>query len=158
MRTPLVASFDEALNTCFSSALEDILGLPARNVIYQVLEKMGISRADVSLRFDDVVKVLADVFGECSRVIVHRAIVGLFREYSLSVNLTYQDSLRDRLTFLRVRVVEDHLVPRRGRERDYFFDNTRNNLADSPEMEAGKDIAWSGFYRLKRGVGRDTQQ
>ncbi len=149
--------FDETLNKCFSSAMEDILGPPARNAIYQVLEKEGITQTDVSSRFDDVVRVLTKAFGECSRVIVHRTVVGLFQEYSQRVDFSYQDSLRDRLIFLRARVVDDHLVPRRGREEDYFFDKNSKNETNNAGTEADKGIGWSGFYRLKWGVGQERQ-
>jgi hypothetical protein len=59
-----------------------------------------------------VIEVLHKVLGECSRVIIHRALRVLYEKYSLPVHFSYQETLLDRLTFLRSRIVEDRLHPR----------------------------------------------
>ena len=104
--------FYETLNACFESALEG-MGSTVRDVIYDHLEKKGINRADIATRFDDVVQVLTDTFGASARIIIYKTMVEVHREYSLSPDFTYQDSLRDRLNVLKDRVGVDHLTPRR---------------------------------------------
>ncbi len=61
------------------------------------------------------------------------------------------------MIFLRARVVDDHLVPRRGREEDYFFDKNSKNETNNAGIEADKGISWSSFYRLKWGVGQERE-
>ena len=104
--------FYETLNACFESSL-DGMGSTVRDVIYDHLEKKGIMRADIATRFDDVVQVLTSTFGGSARIIIYKALVELHKEYSLSPDFTYQDSLRDRLNLLKDRVGVDHLTPRR---------------------------------------------
>lgn len=115
MRTPLATIFYETMNACFASALEG-MGATVRDVIYDFLEKKGIDRADIASRFDDVVQVLTDTFGGSARIIIYKTVVELHREYSLSPNFTYQDSMRDSLTILKDRVAVDHLTPRRAQK------------------------------------------
>ncbi len=103
--------FYETLNACFKSSL-DGMGPTVRDVIYDHLEKKGILRADIASRFDDVVQVLTNTFGGSARIIIYKALVELYKEYSLSPDFTYQDSLRDHLNLLKDRVVVDHLTPR----------------------------------------------
>ena len=124
MRTPLVTIFEDAVNRCLSSALEATLGREVRDELYRSLEKRGISTGLVSSMFDNVAQVLMDVFGEGYRMIIHRTILGLYKEYSQRIDFSYVDSLKRPLEFLRERVVVDHLRPRGSQEDslDSFFD------------------------------------
>ncbi len=124
MRTPLVTLFHETIAFCFNSALEG-MGATVRDVIYDFLEKRGIIRNEVSLRFDEVVKILMDTFGSSARIIIYKTVVELHREYSLRADFTYQDSFHDRITLLKDRVVGDHLVPRHAQRPDDYFENPR---------------------------------
>ncbi len=117
MRTPLVAVFHNTLNYCFGSVLET-MGTSVRDVVYDHLEKRGISRFDISNKFDDVVRILTDSFGGSARVIVYKTIVELHQQYSMRATFTYRDSLRDHLSLLRERVGTDHLVPKRAQLED----------------------------------------
>ena len=117
MRTPLVTVFHDTLNYCFASVLET-MGTSVRDVVYDHLAKNGISRSDISNKFDDVVRILTESFGGSARVIVYKTIVQLHQQYSMRANFTYQDSLRDHLTLLRERVGTDHLVPKRAQLED----------------------------------------
>ncbi len=120
MRAPIATLFHETVNICFNAALEG-MGTTVHHVIYDFLEKKGISRADISMRFDDVVQVLTEAFGASARIIIYKAIVEIHREYSLITNFTYEDSLLDRMTMLKDRVVADHLFPKRAQRTDPFL-------------------------------------
>ena len=109
--------FHDTLNYCFDSVLET-MGTSVRDVVYDHLEKKGISRSDISNKFDDVVRVLTESFGGSARVIVYKTILELHQQYSMRANFTYQDSLRDHLSLLRERVGTDHLVPKRAQLED----------------------------------------
>jgi hypothetical protein len=50
------------------------LGKGVRDEVYRILENKGIRREDLPSKFDRVIEVLQQVFGECSRVIVHRVL------------------------------------------------------------------------------------
>ncbi len=117
MRAPLVTIFDDTLNYCFGSVLETI-GTSVRDVIYARLEKKGVSLSDISTKFDDVVRLLTESFGESARVIIYKTVMELHQQYSMRANFTYQDSLRDHLSLLRERVVADHLMPKRAQHED----------------------------------------
>ncbi len=88
------------------------MGTTVRDVICDHLEKRGIPEAEISTRFDDVVKVLTETFGTSARIIIYKTMVELYREYSIRADFTYQDSLRDHFILLQDRVVADHLVPK----------------------------------------------
>lgn len=87
------------------------MGGPLRDWIYDFLEKKGISREDIPGRFDDVVKILQERLGTSARVIAYRTMVELYKEFSMTVTIDYNDSLADRFVFLRERVLSDRLFP-----------------------------------------------
>ncbi len=117
----MITVFHETLNYCFESALEG-MGKTVRDVVYDFLEKKGIARAEVSNRFDDVVKVLTETFGSHARIIIYKTVVELHKEYSMRTDFTYQESLRDQISLLKDRVVSDHLLPKRSQRTDPFLD------------------------------------
>ena len=124
MRAPLATLFHETVNFCFNLTLEG-MGSTIRDVIYDFLGKKGISRADISMRFDDVVQILTETFGASARIIIYKALVEIHREYSLRTDFTYEDELRDRMTMLKDRVVADHLYPKRAQRTDPFLEASR---------------------------------
>ena len=88
------------------------MGPAVKEQVLQLLERYGIPRSQIAARFDDVVKVLTDAFGNSSRLLVYRTVVELYDEYSLRPNFGFYDSLRDQMIFLKERVVADLLRPR----------------------------------------------
>lgn len=112
MQGSLVEAFQETLGRCFASSLRDMLGGVVCESVFGLLEKNGIRRTEISNRFDDTVAVLTRALGSSSRVLVHRTVVEMFRQYSQRADFSYQDSLRERLTVLKETVVAQHLVPR----------------------------------------------
>ena len=116
MQGSLVESFQETLGKCFASSMRDMLGGAVCESVYGLLERNGIRRTEVSNRFDDTVAVLTKALGSSSRVLVHRTVVEMFRQYSQRADFSYQDSLRERLNVLKEAVVAQHLVPRVMRE------------------------------------------
>ena len=112
MRSPLVEVFHETLGLCFASTLKDMLGFAVCESVYGLLEKNGIRRGEIPNRFDDTVTVLTKALGSSSRVLVHRTVVEMFRQYSQRADFSYQDSLRDRLIVLKEAVVANHLIPK----------------------------------------------
>jgi len=94
------------------------MGSSVRDVVYDHLRRKGIAESEIPAQFDDVVKALNDSFGGSARVIVYKTLVELYQQYSMRVDFTYQDSLRDHLSMLRERVVVDHILPRRIQRED----------------------------------------
>ena len=129
MQGSLVESFQETLGRCFASSLRDMLGSTVGESIYGLLERNGIRRTEISNRFDDTVAVLTKALGSSSRVLVHRTVVEMFRQYSQRADFSYQDSLRERLVVLREAVVAQHLLPRVMREG---FDLDSVSIATKP--------------------------
>jgi len=94
------------------------MGSSVRDVVYDHLRRKGIPESEIPAQFDDVVRVLNESFGGSARVIVYKTLVELYQQYSMRVDFTYQESLRDHLSMLRERVVVDHILPRRVRRED----------------------------------------
>ncbi|HZY47779.1 MAG TPA: hypothetical protein VFE96_08295 [Candidatus Bathyarchaeia archaeon] len=128
----MVEAFHETLGACFASTLRDMLGASVCESVYGLLEKNGIPKRDVPTRFDDTVTVLMKMLGASSRVLVHRTVVEMFRQYSQRADFSYQDSLRDRLVVLKETVVANHLVPR-GQYNVTEFDSVSLARIGSPE-------------------------
>ncbi len=117
MRAALVATFQDTVSYCFKSTLET-MGTSVRDVVYDHLRRKGIPESEIPAQFDDVVKALDESFGGSARVIIYKTLVELYKQYSMRVDFTYQESLRDHLSMLRERVVVDHMLPRRVQRED----------------------------------------
>src|SRR2546428_11475639 len=89
------------------------------------------SQGEIGNRFDDTVTVLTKVLGTSSRVLVHRTVVEMFRQYSQRADFSYQDSLRDRLIVLKEAVLANHLMPR-SRHDGIDFDSVERTRLTSP--------------------------
>jgi hypothetical protein len=94
------------------------MGSSVRDVVYDHLRRKGIPESEIPAQFDDVVRVLNESFGGSARVIVYKTLVELYQQYSMRVDFTYQESLRDHMSLLRERVVVDHILPRRVQRED----------------------------------------
>ena len=150
MRSPLTEIFYETLGYCFGKVLLETLGPTVQASIYNLLERSGIRKEDISNRFDDVVQALTSTLGTCSRVVVHRTAVEMFQEYSQRLDFSYTDSLRDRLALLKDAVVANHVLPRRLRDESAF------DSVEKPDWSEGsgapKGQAYSSLYPMKKGV------
>jgi len=113
----LVSTFHDTVSYCLKSTLET-MGSSVRDVVYDHLRKRGIPESEIPAQFDDVVKVLNESFGGSPRVIIYKTLVELYQQYSMRVDFTYQESLRDHMSMLRERVVVDHILPRRVQRED----------------------------------------
>src|SRR5437899_6741219 len=91
----------------------------------------GSRGGEICNRFDDTVTVLTKVLGTSSRVLVHRTVVEMFRQYSQRADFSYQDSLRDRLIVLKEAVLANHLMPR-SRHDGIDFDSVERTRLTSP--------------------------
>jgi hypothetical protein len=112
MRTNLISGFQLSVSYWFDLVLQG-MGAPIRDWVYDFLEKKGISREDIPVRFEEVVKILLERLGTSARVIAYRTVVELYKEFSLSANFDYDDSLAERFVFLKERVLVDRLHPTR---------------------------------------------
>lgn len=117
LRTALVTTFHETVNYCFNSVLET-MGTSVRDVVYSRLSGRGIPESEISTRFDDMAEILYESFGGSARIIIYKTMVELYGQYSMRVDFTYQDSIKDRMVLLRERVVNDHMVPKRAMRDD----------------------------------------
>ena len=149
MRSSLVESFYETLGYCFGKALLETLGPTVQAAVYDLLKRSGIKKEEVSNRFDDVVQALTSTLGTCSRVVVHRTVVEMFKEYSQRLDFSYTDSLRDRLALLKESVVANHILPHRLRDESTFDSVER---PDWSKEYAPKGQAYNGLYPIKKGV------
>ena len=147
MRSSLVDIFYETLGYCFGKALLETLGPTVQATVYGLLGRSGIRKEEVSNRFDDVVGALTKTLGECSRVVVHRTVVEMFKEYSQRLDFSYTDSLRDHLTLLKETVVANHVLPHRLRDESAFDSVEKPDWVDAP-----KGQAYSSLYPMKKGV------
>lgn len=151
MLSPSLFVFNEVLTNSLSSALESLLGRGVRDIVYYILESKGIRRDDIPSRFDKVMEVLLQVFGEGSRVVIHRVLRVLYEKYSLPVNFSYQEILSERLTVLRDKIIVDNLRPR----GDEYFGlpdrpaEPRNHYSSIDNQKSGK----SSFDSLNKGSG-----
>ena len=66
----------------------------------------------VPTEFAKLIEVLLEVFGVCSRVMVHRVQRVLYEKCSLLVDFSFEEILLDRLIVLRDRIVPDHFSAR----------------------------------------------
>lgn len=132
MRSPLLVEvFHETLGLCFASTLKDMLGPAVCESVYGLLEKNGVPRGEISNRFDETVTVLTKALGASSRVLVHRTVVEMFRQYSQRAEFSYRDSLRDRLIVLKEAVLANHLIPK-SRHDGIDFDSVEGTRITSP--------------------------
>jgi hypothetical protein len=118
--SPSLFVFNEVLTNSFGLAIEGLLGRGVRDEVYRIIENKGIRKDNIPSRVDKVIEALNQVFGESSRVIIHRVLRVLCEKYSLPVDFSYQETLLDRLTILRDRIVVDHLRPGGVDDVDFF--------------------------------------
>jgi len=147
LRSSLVDSFHETLGYCFGKVLLETLGPKVEASVYDLLRRSGIRREEISNRFDDVVQALTSTLGTCSRVMVHRTVVEMFKEYSQRLDFSYTDSLRDRLALLKETVVANHVLPHRLRDESAFDSVEKPDWIDAP-----KNQTYSSLYPMKKGV------
>ena len=152
MRASVVSTFYETLDYCFEQALRDILGRSVQGSVYELLERNRIPKKDISSRFNDVAAVLLRFLGTCSRVIVQRTVVEMYKQYSQRINSSYWDSLSDQLTALEGTVVANHLAPRRAWENVSFDSLETLDRSDDSDGPSPASLSHSGVYRYKRGT------
>ena len=112
MRADIIETFQGTIVQVFSQTLENLFGRPVREQMMRILAEHKISRAEIGARFDDVAKVLTDVFGSSSRLLIYKTVVELYEEYSVRAPFGFYDSLRDQILYLRERVLADIIKPR----------------------------------------------
>src|SRR3989475_11050816 len=105
-------TFQGTLVQCFNQTIENLFGRPVREQLMRILAEHKISRAEIGARFDDVAKVLTDVFGSSSRLLIYKTVMELYEEYSVRATFGFYDSLRDQILYLRERVLADIIKPR----------------------------------------------
>ena len=108
----MIETFQATVVQCFSTTLENLFGRPVKEQMMRILAEHKIPRSEIGARFDDVAKVLTDVFGSSSRLLIYKTVVELYEEYSIRATFGFYDSLRDQILFLRERVLADIIKPR----------------------------------------------
>jgi len=112
LRADIIETFQGTIVQVFSQTLENLFGRPVREQMMRILVEHKISRSEIGARFDDVAKVLTDVFGSSSRLLIYKTVVELYEEYSVRATFGFYDSLRDQILYLRERVLADIIKPR----------------------------------------------
>ena len=138
MRSSLVDVFYETLRYCFDKVLLETLGPAVQSSVYDLLKRSGITQEEVANRFDDAVQALTNTLGSCSRVVVHRTVVEMFKEYSQRLDFSYTDSLRERLAVLKAGVVANHVLPRRMGDQSKFDSIEILDVSERPDGRRGQ--------------------
>ena len=112
MRSDIIETFQATTLQCFSQTLENLFGRPVREQLMRTLAEHKIPRSEIGARFDDVARVLTDVFGSSSRLLIFKTVVELYEEYSVRATFGFYDSLRDQISYLRERVLANIIKPR----------------------------------------------
>ena len=112
MRSDIIETFQATLVHCFSHTIENLFGLPVKEQLMRILAEHKIPRSEIGARFDDVARVLNEVFGSSSRLLVFKTVVELYEEYSVRASFGFYDSLKDQILYLREKVLADIIKPR----------------------------------------------
>jgi len=112
LRSDIIETFQGTLLDCFTQTLENLFGRPVREQLIRILAEHKIPRSEIGARFDDVARVLNDVFGSSSRLLVFKTVVELYEEYSVRATFGFYDSLKDQILYLREKVLADIIKPR----------------------------------------------
>ena len=118
MRSDIIETFQGTLLRCFGLTIENLFGRPVREQLMRILAEQRIPRSEIGARFDDVAKVLTEVFGASSRLLIFKTVVELYEEYSVRATFGFYDSLRDQILYLRERVLADLIRPRHSSSID----------------------------------------
>jgi hypothetical protein len=112
LRADMIETFQGTLVQCFNQTIENLFGRPVREQLMRILAEHKIPRSEIGARFDDVARVLSEVFGASSRLLIFKTVVELYEEYSVRVTFGFYDSLKDQILYLRERVLADIIKPR----------------------------------------------
>ena len=112
MRSDIIETFQGTLVQCFSQTIENLFGRPVKDQLMRILAEHKIPRSEIGVRFDDVARVLNEVFGSSSRLLVFKTVVELYEEYSVRATFGFYDSLKDQILYLREKVLADIIKPR----------------------------------------------
>lgn len=126
MRTPNITLIYETISFCFDQVLGS-MGEITKRMTYDFLARRGISREDVSSRFEEVERLLVSLYGQGGRSVIIGTLAKLCEEYSIPLNLSYSDSLSNRKTQLVENILMQKLTPKHFRkdlETTTFEDKT----------------------------------
>jgi hypothetical protein len=115
MRTPNVTLIHETISLCFDQVLST-LGEITKRITYDYLARKGIAREDLSSRFEDVERLLVELYGQGGRSVMIGTLTKLCEEYSIPLNLGYSDSLSNRMTQLSENILMQKLLPKHFRK------------------------------------------
>ncbi len=130
MRTPNLTLIHETVSLCFDQALST-LGDRTKRIIYEFLSRRGIGKEEVSSRFEDVEGLLVELYGQGGRSVMIGTLAKLCEEYSIPLNLSYSDSLGNRMAQLTENILMQKLVPRHLRKdvETRMFEDKTGSLA-----------------------------
>jgi DNA-binding Xre family transcriptional regulator len=115
MRTPNITLIHETVSFCFDQVLTT-LGDRTKRVVYDFLARRGISKEDLSRRFGDVEGVMMELYGQGGRSVMIGTLAKICDEYSIPLNLSYSDSLGNRMSQLTENILMQKLIPRHFRK------------------------------------------
>jgi hypothetical protein len=130
MRTPNLTLIHETVSLCFDQVLTT-LGDRTKRIIYEFLSRRGIGKEEVSSRFEDVEGLLVALYGQGGRSVMIGTLAKLCEEYSIPLNLSYSDSLGNRMAQLTENILMQKLVPRHFRKdvETRMFEDKTGSLA-----------------------------
>jgi hypothetical protein len=118
LRSDIIETFQKTLAQSFTQTLGNLFGRPVREQLIRILAEHRIPMSEIGVRFDDVARVLSEVFGTSSRLLIFKTVVELYEEYSVRVTFGFYDSLKDQILYLREKVLADIIKPRHSANID----------------------------------------
>jgi hypothetical protein len=115
MRTPNIAMIHETVSFCFDQVLST-MGEVTKRVTYAFLVRKGIGTEDLSSRFSEVEALLVQLYGQGGRSVMVGTLAKLCEEYSIPLNLSYSETLGNRMAQLTENILVQKLVPKHFRK------------------------------------------
>jgi hypothetical protein len=116
VRTPNITLLHETVTLCFEEVLNS-LGDTTKRIVFDILRRRGVGKEDVSSKFDEVERVLVEMYGQGGRSVLIGTLQKLCEEYSIPLNLNYSDSLVNRLSQLTENILMQKLIPKHFRKQ-----------------------------------------
>jgi len=147
----------ETIAQCFGEVLQNA-GPGVKQVVDRFLSKAGISESDISIKFGEVEKIVAGMFGAGGRIMIVSTLSKVCDEYSLRLDISYGTSLYNRLEQLMERILVERLLPkhyRRAIETTTFEDKAGAHAPGQTEVGQALDEEEGNYKAFSIPPGRD---
>jgi hypothetical protein len=115
LRTPNITLVHETILFSFDQVLNS-LGETTKRIIYDALRRRGVGKDELASKFEEVERILVEMYGQGGRSVLIGTLARLCEEYSISLNLNYSDTLVNRLSQLTENILMQKLIPKHFRK------------------------------------------